>query len=214
MKIRIYVEGGGDARTLKTACRRGFSKFFSKAGLERRMPKVIPCGGRGNAYDDFCIAMKDAAPDELPMLLVDSEAPVARALASDEAEAAQQRWQHLANRVGDGWSKPAGTTDDQTHLMVQCMEAWFLADRVALIAYFGRDFKENKLPRNTNVEQIAKQTVFDGLKAATRGVKPKGSYDKGRHSFEILARLDPGKVAEASPHAERLIVTLRRLCGT
>ena len=31
---------------------------------------------------------------------------------------------------------------------------------------------------------------------------------KGRHSFDILAELDPAKVRAASPHANRLILAL------
>ena len=34
-----------------------------------------------------------------------------------------------------------GATDEQAHLMVQCMEAWFLADRETLAAVFGRGLK-------------------------------------------------------------------------
>ncbi len=36
----------------------------------------------------------------------------------------------------------------------------------------------------------------------------KGEYHKGRHSFEILAAVDPGRVVAALPHAKRLIDTL------
>jgi hypothetical protein len=40
--------------------------------------------------------------------------------------------------------------------------------------------------------------------------KTKGRYDKGSHSFELLALVDPKKVAGASPHAKRLFDTLRK----
>ncbi|WP_156013419.1 hypothetical protein [Thioalkalivibrio sp. HK1] len=46
MKIKIYVEGGGDIKVLKTKCRKGFRNFFRKAGLDGRMPRVVACGGR------------------------------------------------------------------------------------------------------------------------------------------------------------------------
>ena len=99
MNVKIYVEGGGDTRALRTLCRRGFSEFFAKVGLRGRMPRIVASGGRRQAFDD-------------------------------------------------------------------------------------------------------------GLKAATRRCDKKGNYDKGPHSFEILARIDPVRVRNASPHAERLVKTL------
>ena len=49
----------------------------------------------------------------------------------------------------------------------------------------------------------------EGLRQPTRPYR-KGTYSKGKHSFEVLARLDPQKVMAAAPHARRLIETLRR----
>jgi len=51
---------------------------------------------------------------------------------------------------------------------------------------------------------------FKGLKNATCRCA-KGAYDKGPHSFSILARIDPGKVMAASLLAKRLIETLSQL---
>jgi hypothetical protein len=47
-----------------------------------------------------------------------------------------------------------------------------------------------------------------GLRNATRFTQTKGEYGKAKHSFDILAGVDPEKVKAASPHAERLIATL------
>ena len=96
LKIKVYVEGGGDGSQLKTECRRAFSTFFEKAGLKGTMPRVVACGSRSNAYDDFCTALRTASADELPLLLVDSEAPVTVA----------DPWKHLKEREGDQWDKP------------------------------------------------------------------------------------------------------------
>lgn len=52
--MKLYVEGGGDTNLLRTACRQGFSEFLKKAGLAGRMPRVVACGGRQDAYDAFC----------------------------------------------------------------------------------------------------------------------------------------------------------------
>ena len=63
------------------------------------------------------------------------------------------------------------------------------------------------MPANPHIEQIPKQDVDAGLQSATRDTI-KGSYNKGRDSFDILARLDPDKVVNASPYAKRFIDAL------
>lgn len=195
MIVKIFTEGGGNIRRTRVACRRGFGKFFENAGLGGRMPRVIPCGGRDQTYKDFCIAIRNAGPNESPLLLVDSEAPVTA-----------PPWRHLGDR--DGWTRPPQATDEHVHLMVQCMETWFLADKARLAEYFGQGFAENALPANPNLEDVAKDALLDGLKNATRYTKKQKVYDKGAHSFELLGLIDPAKVTAASPHAKRLMETL------
>ena len=197
MKIKIYVEGGGDGRDRRTRCRMGFRSFLEKANLAGRMPRVIACGGRKAAFDKFRTAFGARKAEEFNVLLVDSEDPVADGAGP---------WQHLAGR--DGWDRPRAATDEHAHLMIQCMEAWFLADRDSLAEYFGRDFNRNALPRRREIEEVAKDDVLEGLRNATRRCT-KGEYGKGRHSFDILEQTDPAKVFDASPHAKRLIDTLR-----
>ena len=128
--VKLYVEGGGDSAALKTACREGFARFLEKAGLSGHMPRIVACGGRQDAFDSFCTALKNGEP---ALLLVDSEAPVAFAAQLGDATVKDVRsqwlpWLHLLHRPGDGWEKPAGAQDMQCHLMVQCMESWLLAD--------------------------------------------------------------------------------------
>lgn len=198
MSLKIYVEGGGDTNALRTKCRRGFSEFFRKAGLEGRMPRVVASGGRQEAFEDFCTSLGKARTGDFIALLVDSEAPI---------PAGSNPWMHLKAR--DNWDRPATATDDNAHLMVQCMEAWFLADKDNLAAFFGNGFNRNALPSRADVENIAKTQALDGLRSATRLCDPEGEYGKGRHSFDILARLDPQKVVAASAYAKRLVDTLR-----
>ena len=93
--------------------------------------------------------------------------------------------------------------------MVQCMESWFLADKDRLEAFFGHGFHRYALPANPNVEEVAKNDVLGGLRNATRQCRSKGEYGKGRHSFDLLSQIDPAKVMAASPHAKRLVDTLR-----
>ena len=194
---RIYVEGGGDHRELKTKCRKAFKAFFERY-LAGRMPRVVACGGRQTAYDDFCTALTHAKDGDFIVLLVDSEGPVAETSGP---------WLHLKNR--DNWDKPDGATDDHAHLMVQCMEAWFLADKDCPVTFFGHGFNERALPGRSSIEEIPKRDIEEGLKRATRQCDRRGAYHKGHHSFEILAELNSEKVFAASPHAKRLIDALR-----
>lgn len=191
--VTIYIEGGGDAPQLKARCRKAFNKFIQGMGFEGSMPKLVACGSRRNAYEQFCTAMKQG---KKALLLVDSEAPVKKNHEFDP-------WPHLQQREGDGWVAPENATAVDCHLMVECMENWFLADIPALKAYYGSGFKENKLPStNRGIEKVAKSVVYTGLKEATRTTR-KGSYSKGDHSFSILEQIDPNKVTEASRWAKQ-----------
>lgn len=201
MRIKVFVEGGGETKALRTKCRRSFSNFFQKAGMEGRMPSVVASGSRREAFDDFRAAVRRPGRYDFIVLLVDSEGPVTTG-----------PWQHLKKKP-DNWDQPSGTTDAQVHLMVQCMEAWFLADRDTLATYYGNGFKQNALPARQDIEKIPKDDVLNGLKNATRSGVSKGEYEKGQHSFDILAQTDPNKVIAASPHAQRLVDTLKAKVG-
>ena len=202
MKVEIYVEGGGDTRALRNACRAGFRAFFRKAGLAERLPSIIACGSRDQALRRFRIAVAKTNRDTFALLLVDSEGPIAINAGP---------WQHLRQR--DNWERPEQTTDDNAHLLVECMESWFLADKGCLARHFGSQFSANALPKDPEVERIPKRALLDGLKNATRQCSAKGPYDKGKHSFDILALIDPANVTNASPYAKRLIDLLKDRLG-
>lgn len=193
VSVRIYVEGGGDQRATTAACRQGFVEFFGKVLPTRHRPRVIACGGRDATFDSFRTAY--GQKDGLAVLLVDSEGPVS-----------SPPWRHLKDR--DGWNPPGGATDNHAHLMVQCMEAWLLADREALAAYYGQGFLQGNLPGEANVELIDKGDIFRALNRATRQTATKGIYRKTSHGFGLLSRIDPAKVRAASNHAERLCTFL------
>jgi hypothetical protein len=195
VKFRIYVEGGGDSNALKTKCREGFRRFFQSAGLSGHMPAVVACGSRNNAFDSFQTAIAAPKHGEIPLLLVDSETSISNT-----------PWNHLQSR--DGWNKPKDADNKHAQLMVQCMEAWFIADTESLAKYFGQHFNPNALPANQQVETIAKSMVLKSLKDATRNCTPKGAYRKGKHSFEVLGQIDASKVRQAAPHADRLLKLL------
>ena len=92
--------------------------------------------------------------------------------------------------------------------MVQCMENWLSADRETLASFFGRGFASKPIPKTANVEAVSKAAVYTALATATKSCRTKSPYDKGKHSFKLLALTDPAKVAAASPWAKRFIDTL------
>ena len=102
--IAIYIEGGGDTAQTLDPFRRGMSAFLKAvvdAVRKRRIRwRVIPCGGRQQAYDAFVDALANEA-EVFNVLLVDSEDPVAIAVSP---------WEHLKNRAGtSGLSRPVQT---------------------------------------------------------------------------------------------------------
>ncbi len=187
----MYVEGGGSRRQNRQ-CRKAFRAFMDKAGVVSAKIEVEARGARGEAYKAF---RDDSDRDIRRVLLVDAEGPVS----------AKTAWGHLQQR--DGWNRPRGVSDSQCHLMVQMMESWFLADVDALEGYFGRGFRSGALPGNPDVEKVAKGDVVDGIDRAARNTRKKG-YRKGWDSFEILGRLDPGKVRGASCFADEFVKAL------
>ncbi len=205
-EFRIFVEGGGHKR-LNDACRRGFGRFFEKYGLGIRKPRIVACGSRRFAYEDFCSAISKAKPNDVYLLLVDSES--AFIAANNDGY-----WHHVKHRQGDNWDCPKNTTDEQLHFMVECMENWFFADQESLARYFGNGFKRDALTDVPDVETLRKTDVFDQLAVATRQLKThKPPYDKGHDSFAILEALDPNKVVSKAPCAKRLLNEVRKISG-
>lgn len=202
-EIRIYVEGGGDDSDSLAFMRDGFGTFLRDLrDCARRKGirwKIAACGGRDQAFDDFTIGMRQF-PAMLHILLVDSEESVTTATS----------WHHLQHR--DGWTRPTAATDEQCHLMVQTMEAWFIADADALARFYGQHFNRNSLPRAVDVETIDKSRIGQALAHATRRTT-KGTYHKIRHGAELLKRIDPAKVRSASRHCDALFATLSARMG-
>ena len=198
MTVVLYIEGGGDNRRQSAQFREGWREFFTMAGLGGRMPKVVRGGSRQQTFDQFAADIVERRPDVIPLLLVDSEAPV---------RPDHSVWQHLEAR--DRWNKPSDASDDDAFLMVQVMETWFLADRKALRRYFGVQFAENALRQWPQLEAVPKQTVLDALQRAT--ARCQKGYAKGKISFELLARIDPTRVEAACPHAKALLDRLKSL---
>ena len=197
MTAYLYVEGGGDTKDLHSRCREGFRRLLERCGFAGRMPRIVACGSRGAAYDDFRTAHTNAAAGTYVALLVDSEEPVANP--SDP-------WGHLLTR--DGWPRPAGARDEQAFLMVTSMETWIVCDRGALTTYYGAHVQASALPAVSDLEARPRAMVFQSLAQATRAAPRR--YAKGAESFALLARLDPMILARHLPSFARLQAVLDR----
>ena len=202
MTTTLYIEGAAQNNDLgRTRCRQAFHIFFKTAEVTKS-PRIIACGGRQRAYEMFTDAVNSAKPNDLALLLVDAE---------DALAANASNWQHLKDH--DCWDRPMGADDNQVFLMVQVMEAWFLADAEALHRFFGSNFSHRPLKTWPALEAIPKHTIYQALEKAT--VRCKHPYKKetgsGEVSFKILCSLDPGKVEAACPHAKSLLDRLRSL---
>ncbi len=190
MNARIYLEGGGNTRRSQRSCREGFSRLLESCGYKGRMPKLIVCGGRTSAYDDFRTDNERGSAAIYIALLVDSEAPVADINAT---------WEHLRRR--DGWQRPPGADDEQVLMMTTCMETWIVADRDTLALHYGQCLQPSALPPVVNLENRDRHDVQDGLERATRNCSQ--PYAKGPKSFEVLGNLNPDTLRQHLPSFQR-----------
>jgi hypothetical protein len=199
VSVRIYVEGGGDNKDTIKRCNEGFASYCKKLVPSNRSPRIVSCGGRQQTFDRFRTAVLGGAANEICILLVDAES---RVTAGTPVE-------HLQAR--DGWEFPI-LDHHRVFLMVQAMEAWFLADREALAAFYDGGFLANSLPgSSTSIEAVLKVDLEPRLTHASRPTATKGKYHKVKHGFALLALIDPSKVEKASPHAASLHQFLRAL---
>jgi hypothetical protein len=189
----IYLEGGGagaQSKEVDIRCREGFRKLLENCGFQRRMPRLVACGARGSAFDDFSSA-HSRGQAEYVALWIDSEDPL------PDLEAA---WKHL--EAQEHWKRPAGAADDQVLFMTTCMETWLVADRAALNAHFGVELQDSALPPLDQLESRTRHEVQDKLMHATRDCL--NSYAKGRRSFAVLGKLDPDVLEKQLPSFARV----------
>ena len=93
--------------------------------------------------------------------------------------------------------------------MVVAMETWFLADRELLKEHFGQELVESHFKKWPMLENSSKETVLKALRAAT--ARCSSPYEKGKVSFDLLAKLNSSRVETACPHAKELLNRLRTL---
>jgi hypothetical protein len=196
VKAVIYLEGGGDSKELHTRCREGFRKLLAKTLPDGKMPKLVACGGRGDALARFQIALKNAHNDDFIGLLLDSEAPLT------DIDAA---WAHL--QVFDKWTKPRNASDRQVLFMTTCMETWIVADIATLRTHYAQGFQERALPPLHNLEERSREEIQGALERATRNCT--NAYTKGKRSFAVLAELNPAVLAAHLPSFARMKTILQ-----
>ena len=176
--MHVYLEGGRQLRNPMKAFLRRAVMAIHHQSISL---DVEPCGSR----DD---AIRRCAREGDSLLLIDSEG---------------EELQQLTTRV----TAQIGSTN-RAFFMVQLMEAWFVADRQNLAAYFGAGFRHGALPANASVEEVSKQDIETGLRNATRNCA-KRRYLKGRDDVGLLNLLDPAAVYDACPNFASLIDFLR-----
>lgn len=197
MEIKLYVEGGGKGSHKRATIKlqQGFNAFFARlkcAAQSKKISfKIIPAGNTQSTYDDFIFSVTNS-PQSFNLLLVDSDA------ALKENESARDFLQKKYKK----W-KLQTVKDEQCHLMVQIMESWFIADIDALKKLYGQAFNESAIPKNKNVEAIAKEKIESSLKTATVKTQKK-EYHKIEHGAKLLELIDPQKVRDSAPNCERL----------
>lgn len=189
-RITLYVEGGGQVASGRAALRQGFDQLLApqkQAAQARRWGwKLVPCGGRGDAWDAFRVAAQRPEPGEVLVLLVDAEGPV-----QDPSPAGRKAHLQQAQR---SWAL-GPCQADHIHFMTQCMEAWLVADPQALAPYYGQGFLPAALPKRTPLDEEPKEALLQALKAASKPTR-KGEYGKIKHASDLLKRVRPEQVAQ------------------
>jgi len=70
---------------------------------------------------------------------------------------------------------------ERVHLMVQCMEAWIVADPDALAGFYKQNFKMDSLPKRPNLEDEPKTDLYEKLKKSyKRNSKGRVRQDQAR----------------------------------
>ncbi len=185
MRVKIYIEGGGPGQAQDAVFRQGWSQFFRQWNLARQ-PAVVRGQSREKTWDLFQQAVRSKSADELPLLLVDSDATVATGLTS---------WQHLAKR---GWRQPEGADADDAFLMICTMETWILAG--------WRD--QSDVTQWPDFEAVPERRISEVLKRVSAE-----QYQKGPRSFEFLGQIDAVQVSEKCRSAKSLRARLQGLMG-
>ncbi len=201
-EIQIFIEGGskGQDRFSSQKLRIGFASFLNELAVMAREKQIRfninICGSTDQTFRIFQGA-NNKANNSFLCFLVDSDKPL------EDDDTPKNFLQREKN-----WSFE-NIKDEQCHLMVQIMESWFLADVETLKSFYGQNFKHNAIPKQPNVEKIAKLDVENSLDKATNKTT-KGKYHKIKHGADLLSKIETAKVREKSAHCNRLFETISK----
>ncbi len=203
MAVRIFVEGNPVLNT-------GILEFLRKCLDNQLDGWLVNCrGGISETIRAFILAVEDniaGKTNDALVLLVDSDTYI-----DPSADRAQHLMQHrsLANVKNDRLKQrllKQGIAAKNVFFMVQEMEAWFLADWLALERYFRAvDVPLSASQPETDVEQIPHPSAL--LHQITGG-----RYNKTSHAAVLLYHLNPQQVAKL-PHFTQFLDHLRYLLG-
>ena len=193
-EVTVHFEGHSNLRP-------GFHKIFephvNHARRQRIRFKLIAGGSRTEAVKDFLRSCR-SRPSNVNVLLIDSEGPVPDTVSAIQSLRAQRFW-----------DKSVVCDDDQVNLMVQAMEAWFIADPQALINHFGQDFNINALPSPQSAESVSPNDLTTAIHGGLRN-SGRRRYDKVTDGVKLLQLVDRVKVAQYCQHFDRLMDYLSR----
>jgi hypothetical protein len=199
----VYIEGGAEGKTADREFRQSWKTFLDELHELARESgnyhslEVVRGKGRGNAFRRYQ-KHKTEYPNDLCVLLVDSEGPVA---------AGTDVWHVVAQRKDDKWTQPSWAGESHLYLMVESVETWLLTDQDALASFFKKGFAPTGLP-TTNLEQRNRVEIDRALKMATKK-SAKGAYRHG-HANQIIELVRPDRVRTLN-HGRRLFEVLAEL---
>ena len=172
----IRIYFEGD-RSLRDGFRAFFREIADRARSRRCKFDLIATGA--TPKKDFAIALR-THKHAWNILLLDSDGPVNEQASVDPHK-------------------------DSIFWMVEMMESWFHADKDALKKFYKQGFNANALPANPNVQQIRKQDLTDGLKAASKQTKKADTTKPGtpphssNRSTPLSSAATPPIVNDSSP---------------
>lgn len=144
----IYLEGGGQTKDENSRCRMGFRKLLEKSLPNTPIPRLVACGGRQQAFDQYRVG-RGKCPTYAG-LLIDSETPM---------DDISEPWDHLSKHSGDDWQRPPEASNEEVLLMTTCMESWLAVDRQTLRQFYGSSLHEKRLPPIEQIESRDRHEV-------------------------------------------------------
>lgn len=189
--VNVVFEGHSG---LRPGFHRLFHLYVSRARGRRIRFNLVAGGSQIETVKDFLRYCR-SSPDQLNVLLIDSEKPVVNTT---------QTIRDL--RSHNSWDAGVACADEQINFMVQAMEAWFIADPQALTERFGQNFRINALPNSQNAESTTPGELVAAIRRELRRISARRrDYDKVADGAKLLQLIDPARVSQRCPHFKRLM---------